>query len=140
MTTTKPSSMNSVTSFIPSDNLLSSLDQFVRHLYGQESAEDVNEARYNMFRLGLHAEKSLPPNKDALINPILRANRQPYFAVVVNNTRRCLALLVYDEDGDSMLEVDWCNLPPAPEHILELDKLYLQKCKCKLTPSTGETV
>ncbi|KAJ8048054.1 hypothetical protein HOLleu_00220 [Holothuria leucospilota] len=50
-------------SFNVSDSLLSSLDKFVCHLYGQESAEDVDEARYNMFRLGTHAEESLPPKK-----------------------------------------------------------------------------
>lgn len=25
-----------------------------------------------------------------------------------------------DDDGHTVLEVDWCSIPPAPEHILEL--------------------
>lgn len=62
--------------FNVSDSRLSGLHEFVCHLYGQETADDVDEARYNMFRLGTHAEEPLPPNKDALKNHTLRANYQ----------------------------------------------------------------
>ena len=53
-------------------------------MYGGKKVSNVNDARYDMFRLGIHAEESLPPNKDSLVKHILRAN---YQACIF---RRCL--------------------------------------------------
>ncbi|KAJ8050587.1 Vesicular integral-membrane protein VIP36 [Holothuria leucospilota] len=42
-------------SFVPSDDVVTSLNHFVCHMYGQDKAKEVNDARYNMFRLGTSA-------------------------------------------------------------------------------------
>ena len=52
------------------------LEKFVCKLYEQHDVEQVNVARYNMFRLAPKSENAMPPNQDALTQHIKRANYQ----------------------------------------------------------------
>ena len=52
------------------------LEKFVCKLYEQHDVEQVNVARYNMFRLARKSENAMPPNQDALTQHIKRANYQ----------------------------------------------------------------
>ena len=44
-----------------------------------------------------------------------------------------------DDDGQTVLEVDWCSLPPAPEQILELTNCTCKKGRCSVPKSCGRT-
>ena len=61
-----------------SDQVISILEKYVCHLYGQPKISSVNEARYQMFRLGKCSEESLPPNSDSLHQHILRVNYEAF--------------------------------------------------------------
>lgn len=99
------------------------------HLYGQVDCTDINKARYNLFRLGKHSEEQLPPTKDSLGKHLMRAN---YQAAVWRRSLEQLQELpgpvgngwLLADDGT--LEIDWCDLPPAPESILKT-----VQCACK---------
>ena len=110
-------------------------------MYGGKKVSNVNDARYDMFRLGTHAEESLPPNKDSLVKHILRAN---YQACIF---RRCLEQMpeiptpngmgwkLEEVDGKRALQIDWCSLPPAPDDILELTNCSCKKGSCRHEPN-----
>ena len=57
-------------------DMVIALQKFVCKLYGQNDAETVNKARFNMFRLARKSEMAMPPNKDSLTQHIKRANYQ----------------------------------------------------------------
>ncbi|KAJ8023132.1 hypothetical protein HOLleu_38227 [Holothuria leucospilota] len=129
-------------SFDVSSDLCSQIEEFVCHLYCQNDVTDVNQARYNMFRLGTHAEESLPPNRDALMKHLLRANYQA--AVFRCSLQQFPDIPSPDGKGWTLhtdeilpdLQIDWGDLPPAPEQILELMHCTCKKGKCQKLGST----
>ena len=127
------------TSVALTDDLFERLQIFICHLYGQKTLKKVNEARYNMFRLGTHSEQLLPPTEDSLKKHLMRAN---YQAAV---WRRSLEP-IQDLPGpvgngwlltDGVLEVDWADLPPAPDSVLKTVQCSCKKGGCS-SSSTGE--
>ena len=62
--------------FEPNPEMISALEAFVCQLYGQKKVTEVNQARYNMFRLARKSEIAMPPNRDSLVQHIRRANYQ----------------------------------------------------------------
>ena len=106
--------------FHPSQILIGLLEDFVCHLY-QRNVSNVNDARYNMFKLGKCTEESLPPNFDSLQQHILRCNYESFIR------RRCLVAIIdagspeghgwqISNDG---LAIIWMTIPPAPDSVLE---------------------
>lgn len=104
------------------DDTLKWLQRFVCHLYGYDSADDVNTIRYTIFKSGKYSEEQLPPTEDVLYLHIKRSNYQAYI------WRHCMenslnmpdpnthGWYVNDESGD--LEIKWMSLPLAPDSIL----------------------
>ena len=112
-----------------SEQLYDKLQAFVCHLYDQQSSDDVNEARFNLFRLGKHSEELLPKTKDSLEKHILRTNYQA--AVWRRSLYQAQNLPGPVGNGwklsdDGTLEVHWGDLPCAPENVLKT-----VQCACK---------
>uniref|UniRef100_UPI00358F76CE radixin-like n=1 Tax=Myxine glutinosa TaxID=7769 RepID=UPI00358F76CE len=63
-------------SFSVTDELVSLLEDFVCKLYSQQEYSHVNDARYSMFSMATRNESVMPPNRDALIKHVQRANFQ----------------------------------------------------------------
>uniref|UniRef100_A0A8C4NGS3 Uncharacterized protein n=1 Tax=Eptatretus burgeri TaxID=7764 RepID=A0A8C4NGS3_EPTBU len=63
-------------SFSITDELVSLLEDFVCKLYSQQEYSHVNDARYSMFSMATRNESVMPPNRDALIKQVQRANFQ----------------------------------------------------------------
>ncbi|XP_070548281.1 uncharacterized protein [Ptychodera flava] len=111
-----------------SDTLMTQIESFVCDLYGQSRCSNVNEARYNCFRLGLQSDGALPPNKDSLKLHTQRANYQTAIY------RRCLQAKMDAPSPhghgwivqDSDVSIQWMTLPPAPDSIINF-----VSCKCK---------
>ncbi|XP_070535408.1 uncharacterized protein [Ptychodera flava] len=116
------------TSWTVSDELMTQIESFVCELYGQGQCSNVNEARYNCFRLGSQNDGALPPNKDSLKLHTQRANYQTAIY------RRCLQAKMDAPSPhghgwivqDSELSIQWMTLPPAPDSIINF-----VSCKCK---------
>ncbi|XP_070534449.1 uncharacterized protein [Ptychodera flava] len=95
------------------DTLITQIQSFVCDLYGQSGCSNVNEARYNCFRLGLQSDGALPPNKDSLKLHTQRANYQTAIY------RRCLQAKMDAPSPhghgwivqDSELSIQWMTLP-----------------------------
>ena len=112
-----------------SEQLHEKLKNFVCHLYGQQTSDNVNEARFNLFRVGKHSEELLPPTNDSLEKHVLRAN---YQAAVWRRSWD----LAQDLPGpvgngwklseDGTLEIHWGDLPCAPDSVLKT-----VQCACK---------
>ena len=87
------------------------IEKFVCLMYQQKEVDDVNVARYNIFQLGKY------------LDPIVNA---PYIAKH--------GWLV---DNDGNVSIDWMDLPPAPDGILENVQCacktgcMLNKCSCR---------
>ena len=99
-----------------------------------------NDARYNAFTEGKFGEDCLPPNKDALLLHITRANYVAYI------WRQCMNPTIdapdfcnhgwqVNESGD--LKVKWLSCLPAMDNILESASCNCKtgctnrRCKCK---------
>uniref|UniRef100_UPI00358F3D52 uncharacterized protein n=1 Tax=Myxine glutinosa TaxID=7769 RepID=UPI00358F3D52 len=104
------------------DIQLDLLEVFVCKLYGQHSVTTINEARYNMFRLARKSEITMPPNQDALREHIKRANYQA--GIYKRSLQPNAEIPVPDGHGWKMesgeLVINWMNLPPAPDGVMEL--------------------
>ncbi|XP_030848031.1 uncharacterized protein LOC115918836 [Strongylocentrotus purpuratus] len=120
--------------FTLTDDLVSTLEEFVCKLYGMKEISKVNEARYAFFSMATRQE-DMPPNKDALMKHIQRANYQTAI------WRRCLESQpdVPSPVGrgwqsvDGGLRIDWMDMQPAQQSILELTSCKCKKSKCKVT-------
>eukprot|EP00794_Sanderia_malayensis_P001844 gene1844-2077_t len=121
--------------FTASSLLVKEIEKFVCLLYGQKQVDDVDLARYNLFRLGKYCSSDMPCTKDSLKKHIGRAM---YQAAI---WRRCLSPVVncpdisehgwlLDDAGG--VSIDWMDLPPAPDGILEN-----VQCSCKKGCSTN---
>ncbi|XP_070562293.1 uncharacterized protein [Ptychodera flava] len=116
------------TSWTVSDKLMTQIESFVCELYGQDKCSNVNEARYNCFRLGSQNDGALPPNKDSLTLHTQRANYQTAIY------RLCLQAKMDAPSPhghgwivqDSELSIQWMSFPPAPDSIINF-----VSCKCK---------
>ena len=67
------------------ETVVSKLNVFTCRLFGDQTATTVNDARYNLFTKRNFGEDCLPPNKDALLLHIRRANYVSYI------WRRCIS-------------------------------------------------
>lgn len=118
-----------------SDDLVRVLEKFICHLYGQVGCTSVDNCRYNWLRLGNQSDSTLPPNKDSLLQHILRANYQAAIH------RRSLQSLIGAptpllhgwrmENGN--LTVHWMTQNPIPNILLDQAMCKCKKNKC----STG---
>ncbi|XP_070581399.1 uncharacterized protein [Ptychodera flava] len=114
--------------WILSDELFTQIESFVCDVYGKIRCSDVNEARYNCFRLGSQNDGALPPNRDSLKLHTQRANYQTAIY------RRCLQAKMDAPSPhghgwivqDSDVSIQWMTLPPAPDSVISF-----VSCKCK---------
>ena len=65
-------------SLVVEESVVSVIEKYVCHVYGQKGSSTVNDARYKMFKLGKCMEGALPPNFDSLYQYILRVNYEAY--------------------------------------------------------------
>ena len=110
------------------EDIMAGLETFVCLLYGQKKCNDVNEARYAIFRLRCKSDAGLPPNKDCLLKHAMRASYQAAIH------QRSLEQIIDApspvghgwklEDGE--LVFDWMSQPPAPPSVLQDIK-----CNCR---------
>ena len=109
--------------WVPEEKVFATLEKFVCALYGQaKRADQVNDARYNIFCTGTVNDKSFPPNQDCLKQHVLRANYQAAIH------RRCLQANISApspvgrgwkvEDGQLVLA--WTTGLLAPEKLLSI--------------------
>ena len=113
--------------FPPSDLLVSQLHRFVCLMYGDKTAVNTNECRYNLFKSGKYSDDVLPPNSDCLLNHIERANYQ----TAVWNQSLSPQMNIPSPAGhgwilDGEYKILWMTLPAAPDSLLEI-----VKCTCK---------
>ena len=114
---------------IASTVLQKELEKFVCILYKQKEVEDVDTARYNIFRLGKYCGSNMPCTKDAFKKHISRVMFQAAI------WRRSLSPIMnfpilvghgWIIDKEGKVSIDWMDLPPAPDGLLE----NIQ-CACK---------
>ena len=115
------------------DELFQHLEKFSCIMYWKDGPKDVNELRYHMYctkngEIELH---QLPPCQDCLLKHAQRANYQ------AGLWRRTLCLnpgapdptqsgsKVENHNGSDVLVVNWMDIRPAPEAVIEL-----LECKC----------
>jgi len=108
---------------------------YVCHLYGQSSAENVNDARYKAFCMASSAlpELSMPPTSDALYQHCKRAN---YQAAIMRHSLKAIMCAPspigngwHLEDGE--LTVTWMTRNPAPESVLQAVHCSCKQSKCE---------
>ena len=120
-----------------SGQVISILEKYVCHLYGQPKISSVNEARYQMFRLGKCSEESLPPNSDSLHQHILRVNYEAF--IRKQSTINTISAPSPDGYGWTVegtdLNIKWGTMESAPDSILE----YVM-CRCKKGTPRGARV
>lgn len=115
--------------FTPSLNLQRALEVFVCRLYKQSDVDMVNEARFRLFNLGKYGCNQMPCTKDALDKHVQRA---AYQAAIWHKALH--PVVEYPDithhgwlvDSGTNVSIDWMDLPPAPDGVLEnVD------CSCK---------
>ena len=116
-------------SLIASTVLEKELEKFVCILYKQKEVDDVDMARYNIFRLGKYGGSDMPCTKDALYKHIRRVTFQAtIWRRSLDPMMNCPDIAehgwIVDEEGK--VSIDWMDLPPAPNGILEN-----VQCACK---------
>ena len=110
------------------NSVVSVLEKYVCHIYGQKGSLTVNDARYKMFKLGKCMEDTLPPNFDSLYQHILRVN---YEAYIRKRSTTCVIDAPFPVgfgwvlNGED-ISIQWSTLEAAPDSILEC-----VICKCK---------
>lgn len=111
------------------------LCKYVCHLYGQSSADNVNDARYKAFCMASSAlpELSMPPTSDALYQHCKRVN---YQAAIMRHSlkgKMCAPSPVGNgwhlEDGE--LTVMWMTRNPAPDSVLKVVHCSCKQGKCE---------
>ena len=98
-------------------------------LYKQETSNKVDEARFKSFSLGKYGTDQMPCRKDALGKHI---QRSVYQATIWKNALNAMVDCpditnhgwLVDDDGN--VTINWMDLPPAPDGILENIE-----CSCK---------
>ena len=102
-------------------------------LYGQQDCNKVNEALYVLFSTASREENAMPPNRDSFYKHIQLANFQSAIY------KRCLQ---QDPDipspvghwwkmNNNALGIDWMDMQPAQESILELSSCTCKKSRCR---------
>ena len=114
--------------FPPSDLLVSQLPRSVCLMYGDKTAVNTNEFRYNLFKSGKYSDDVLPPNSDCLLNHIERANYQ----TAVWNQSLSPQMNIPSPAGhgwilDGEYKILWRTLPAAPDSLLEIVKCTLRQ-------------
>ena len=105
------------------------IEKFVCLMYQQKEVDDVNVARYNIFRLGKYCQRDMPCTKDVLRKHL---NRVTYQAAIWKRALDPIVNAPYIAkhgwlvDNDGNVSIDWMDLPPAPDGILEN-----VQCACK---------
>ena len=78
-----------------------------------------------MFPVSGQAENVMPPNRDALYKHFKRCMEQhPDIPSPVGNG--------WNMEDDNNLGIDWLDMEPAEQSILELTACSCKKSKCKL--------
>ena len=120
--------------FAVSEDTVVTIEAFVCSLYGQKDCSKVNEARYILFFTANQEENTMPPNKDSLLKHIQRANFQS--AIYKRSLQQRPDIPSPVDYGwklhDNELEIDWMNMQPAQESILELSTCTCKKSKCEV--------
>ena len=99
-----------------------------------------------MFKGGKHDDLCLPHNKDSHMKHINRTNYQagiykrcmspkPEIPSPVGNGWKKITF----ENKEETLAIDWMDLSPAPDSILELVNCSCKKTKCATTKCTCKT-
>ena len=111
------------------------LSKYVCQLYGQSSAENVNDARYRAFCMASSAlpELSMPPTSDALHQHCKRANYQA--AKMRHSLKGIMSAPSPNGNGwhieDGELKVTWMTTNPAPESVLKVVHCSCKQSKCE---------
>ena len=124
-------------SFELAEEVCTKLDRFVCQLYGKAS-RDVKDVRYKLFcTKGLQSQQ-LPLTKNALRKHICRANYQA--AIWKRYLESHPEIPSPAENGwkivNEQLKINWNDLPPAPDAVLELlscscsKECANSKCSC----------
>ena len=116
-------------SFTPSVALVNALELFVCRLYKQQTSTKADEARFNIFSLGKYGADQMPCTKDALNKHIQgsvfqAAIWQNALSAMIN----CANITNHGwlVDDNESVSINWMDLPPAPDGILEN-----VECSCK---------
>jgi len=127
-------------SFSVTDELVSLLEDFVCKLYSQQEYSHVNDARYSMFSMATRNESVMPPNRDALIKHVQRANFQA--AVCKRSFDNHPDIPSPAGHGwkliDGSLSINWMEMQPAQQSILELSRCTCKKSKCKASDADDQ--
>ena len=105
------------------------VENFVCMLYKQKEVDDVDMARYNLFRLGEYCGSEMPCTKDSLNKHLSRVMFQAtIWRRSLNPIMNCpdFAEHGWIVDKEGKVSIDWMDLPPAPDGILEN-----VQCSCK---------
>ena len=117
-----------------SEDTVATIEAFVCSLYGQKDCSEVNEARYILFSTANREENTMPPNKDSLLKQMQCANFQA--AIYKRSLQQRPDIPSPVDYGwklhDNELEIDWMNMQPAQESILELSTCTCKKSKCEV--------
>jgi len=118
----------------PSREVILQLESFTCALYSQKECTSVNEARYRIFKLHTKTlESGMPPNQDSLHKHVQRAHFQAAIwrrSLIGNMEFPSPAAHGWKIEDDNLV-IDWMDLAPAPEEILELTHCNCKKAKCE---------
>ena len=105
------------------DGVVNTIERLVCHLYGMQTEQGINNARYKKFSQGRTPDpRELPPIHDKLQHHVQRCNYQSYvwkqvlFAnpdIPSPSVRRWLL-------RDDLLKIQWMENMPNPETVLEM--------------------
>lgn len=119
--------------FTLSTSLADLLESVVCKIYGgNENQVNINELRWKIFCSSNASERSLPPNKDALLHHLQRANYQARIWRLASSSK-------YNRpspDGygwkleNNELKIVWLEHPYAPQSITEFIVCSCKKTKC----------
>ena len=117
-----------------SEDTVATIEAFVCSLYGQKDCSKVYEARYTLFSTANREENTMPPKKDLLLKHIQCTNFQS--AIHKCSLQKHCDIPSPVDCGwklhNNELEIDWMNMQPAQETILELSTCTCKKSKCKV--------
>ena len=103
------------------EEVCTKLERFVCQLYGKAS-RDVNDLRYKLFCAKGLQSPQLPPKRDALRKHIRRADYQA--AIWKRSLESHPEIPSLAENGwkivNEQLKIDWNDLTPSPDAVLEL--------------------
>lgn len=121
-------------SFTIDEETYTACERFICALYGGKGDADINDLRYKLFCGKNPASERLPPNLDCLKKHIQRANYQA--AIWCKSLEAMAAIPNPNGNGwilnKSDLLIDWMDMDPAPDALLELIV-----CNCQGTCGTN---